>query len=136
AIISTEWYINLHNKRQRCPTCSRLIFKYEEMNKDSWEDYTTNIAKDISQLDTLLEPISNMSELNNTWEKFSKIIIKNMKKHIPNTKKALYSFNSNSYYASKLYNALKSTSNFLRKIKTPNNKINIELINKTIDDIN
>ena len=59
-----------------------------------------------------------------------------MKKHIPNTKKALYSFNSNSYYASKLYNALKSTSNFLRKIKTPNNKINIELINKTIDDIN
>jgi hypothetical protein len=63
-IISIEWCINPFNrKKHRRSSNKRLIFKYEEMNKDMWSDYSQEIDGKVSKLMPTITPITNITSL-------------------------------------------------------------------------
>jgi hypothetical protein len=80
--------------------------------------------------------IQSIEDLNNIWQKFSKVIISNAKKYIPNTKKAHTTLTTHSFTATKLYKVLKDISSISRKLKSHNYIINITAINQTIEKTN
>jgi hypothetical protein len=54
------------------------------MNKDLWEDFATDIEKDINNIST--SDSNNSQDINDQWNKIQKIIIETANNKIPNKK--------------------------------------------------
>ncbi|CAG8674852.1 5818_t:CDS:1, partial [Scutellospora calospora] len=64
----------------------RTIYKYEEMTKDTWIDFTEEIDKQLQKIQHNSHQNSSLTNLNKLWHKLSQAITIVAKTHIPQTK--------------------------------------------------
>src|SRR5205085_12668801 len=106
-IIHITWYNNIFISNRRNKNRKRTIFKYEDMNTDTWADFTNKVDKNLDLMEISNLNIENTQELNKQWHIFYNAIRKASTKHIPTTKIQPKTYHSFSTKATKLHQSLK-----------------------------
>ena len=114
-ILKINWQFSPTIKLQHRKKHKHWIYKYNKMTKDNWEDFTYEITQQLTSMNTL-ETITNINELNKTWNQLSTAITLAAKKHIPRTKRSPKTYYTFSKKATKLHSALTEINKTIRHL--------------------
>ena len=83
-IIQTTWTTNFNLKIPQTKKKKRKIYLYEQMNSDTWQEFSKAIENDFKTLN-ISSPPTNQDQLNKHWNKWSNTIKTIADRKIPTT---------------------------------------------------
>ena len=86
-IIQTTWTTNFNLKIPQTKKKKRKIYLYEQMNSDTWQEFSKAIENDFKTLN-ISSPPTNQDQLNKYWNKWSNTIKAIANREIPTTLKS------------------------------------------------